>query len=63
MGSRLIQKQMRVCNTVKTMKRYAELQKLQISESNGHGFNLCVAPLLKNRVPVISEVAEKDLER
>ena len=27
-----------------------ELQNLRIAESNGRGFNLCVAPLLKNQV-------------
>ena len=61
--ARLIRKQVRVCNTVKDMKMLWNCGMCGLRNQNGCGFKLCVVPLLKNRVSVISEVAEKDLEK
>ena len=47
---------------VKDVKKLRDCGICGLRNQNGCGFNLCVAPSLKNRVSVISEVAEGDLE-
>ena len=47
---------------VKDVKKLRDCGICGMRNQNRRGFNLCVAPSLKNRVSVISEVAERDLE-
>ena len=49
--------------TVKDITMLRNCGMCELWNQNGCGFNLCVAPSLKNRVSIILEVAEKDLEK
>ena len=48
---------------VKDVKKLRNCGICGLRNQNGRGFNLCVAPSLKNWVSVISGVAERDLDR
>ena len=49
--------------SVKDVKKLRNCGICGLRSQNGRGFNLCVAPSLKNRVSVISEVCGRGLRR